>query len=595
MTGTVNTARNRFHGCTLFILLSTSLVLPQVQSAPWSVWTCEGDSTATYQAPTSEAGCCKWTGAWDGSPLIRTGSCPGFAGDLQLRNRAITLISPGAFEEFGATTLDLAGNQIDSVADVTWPSSLMTLDLWGNQIKSVADVTWPPSLRYLELGGNQIKSVADVTWPPSLEYLYLSSNQIQSVTDVTWPSSLRTLSLYNNQIENVTNVTWPSSLELLSLSGNQIENVTDVTWPSSLDYLSLESNQIENVADVTWPSSLRVMYLYGNQIESVADVTWPSSLMYLNLGGNPLGCFQGVPEHVVMLEYLGKKTPRCPSNCTTATFYDASADACLPCGAGTFVMGVGAVMCSRVATASTPVSIKIQELMDPSFSGCPLNSTWKEIISSRQLGSRYVTGGLGKLMTEDEYEVWLCDTMHTCAPQDMMCFTFNERAKVFEPLGLNSNLHFVKIPGNQQERMQSPSPSMFRTSPLHMKTLPDTLKKSPLKFLSAPRRSARAAKPVWKAITEAIVSSSAENHMRNIVHVGASTPPIWTPPWVPGGDLYGRHNLAIVGSSVQDHTMHNLLVGVRTPPIWTSPWVPAGDMKMDIRHNPLMGARMKSV
>ncbi len=33
------------------------------------------------------------------------------------------------------------------------------------------------------------------------------------------------------------------------------------------------------------------------------------------------------------------------------------------------------------------------------------------------------------------------------------------QAKVFEPLGLNSNLHFMKIPGNQQEQMQSPSPS----------------------------------------------------------------------------------------------------------------------------------------
>jgi hypothetical protein len=105
---------------------------------------------------------------------------------------------------------------------------------------------------------------------------------------------------------------------------------------------------------VDW--SHRVMHLYGNQIESVADVTWPSSLMYLNLlnlGGNPLGCFQGVPEHVVMLEYYGKKTTRCPSNCTTATFYDASADACLPCGAGKFVVCVGAVMCSLDRAPST--------------------------------------------------------------------------------------------------------------------------------------------------------------------------------------------------------------------------------------------------
>jgi len=31
-------------------------------------------------------------------------------------------------------------------------------------------------------------------------------------------------------------------------------------------------------------------------------------------------------------------------------------------------------------------------------------------------------------MTVGEYEVWLCDTKHECAPEgDMMCFTFNEK------------------------------------------------------------------------------------------------------------------------------------------------------------------------
>jgi hypothetical protein len=80
MNGTVNTARNSFSGCTLFILLSTSLVLPQVQSAPWGVWTCEGDSTTTYQAPTSEAGCCKWTGAWDGSFTTDARQCGSHTG-----------------------------------------------------------------------------------------------------------------------------------------------------------------------------------------------------------------------------------------------------------------------------------------------------------------------------------------------------------------------------------------------------------------------------------------------------------------------------------------------------------------------------------
>ncbi len=103
---------------------------------------------------------------------------------------------------------------------------------------------------------------------------------------------------------------------------------------------------------VDW--SRRSLDLHHNQIESVADVTWPSSLLHLMFWGNPLGCLQGVPEHVVIDEnYLSCSTSRCPSNCTTATFYDASADACLPCGAGTFVVGVGSVMCSLDRAPST--------------------------------------------------------------------------------------------------------------------------------------------------------------------------------------------------------------------------------------------------
>ena len=134
------------------------------------------------------------------------------------------------------------------------------------------------------------------------------------------------------------------------------------------------------------------------------------------------------------------------------------------------------------------------------------------------------------------------------------------------------------------------------------KTVPDTLKvntrrtqthmKSPLKLLSAPRRSSHSAKPM--------VGSSEEDHRRNNLLVGASTPPIWTPPWAPDGDLYKRHDLAIVGPSVEDHTKHNFPFGASTPPIWTPQWVPGGDWKMYRGYNLLMGPgdmgpRMKPV
>jgi hypothetical protein len=57
----------------------------------------------------------------------------------------------------------------------------------------------------------------------------------------------------------------------------------------------------------------------------------------------------------------------------------------------------------------------------------------------------YRTGGLGKLMTLTEYEVWVCVREHPCAQDenDMVCFTYNEKHKIFVPWGLNSDQNIV--------------------------------------------------------------------------------------------------------------------------------------------------------
>jgi Leucine-rich repeat (LRR) protein len=60
----------------------------------WTVWACEGDDYSTDIDPGSEAGCCKYEGSFNGAALVRTGSCPGFTGELHLDEKGITLINP---------------------------------------------------------------------------------------------------------------------------------------------------------------------------------------------------------------------------------------------------------------------------------------------------------------------------------------------------------------------------------------------------------------------------------------------------------------------------------------------------------------------
>ena len=72
---------------------------------------------------------------------------------------------------------------------------------------------------------------------------------------------------------------------------------------------------------------------------------------------------------------------------------------------------------------------------------CSLSLTWKELRNGWS-DYGYVTGGLGKLMVLDLFEVWLCaHSPHPCAaPSDPVCFTYSEVDSVFVPWGFNSTL-----------------------------------------------------------------------------------------------------------------------------------------------------------
>jgi len=51
------------------------------------------------------------------------------------------------------------------------------------------------------------------------------------------------------------------------------------------------------------------------------------------------------------------------------------------------------------------------------------------------------SGGLGKLMVKDKFEVWLCCYDNDCSrPGDPFCFVFDEEAFAFVPWGYNSEL-----------------------------------------------------------------------------------------------------------------------------------------------------------
>ena len=78
----------------------------------------------------------------------------------------------------------------------------------------------------------------------------------------------------------------------------------------------------------------------------------------------------------------------------------------------------------------------------PVVHDCVLEKTWEQL---RELGRVFTTGGLGREMVADEFEVWVCTRHSSCgSAAGAVCFTYREGLEVFVPWGLESELNFMQ-------------------------------------------------------------------------------------------------------------------------------------------------------
>ncbi|PVD20176.1 hypothetical protein C0Q70_20671 [Pomacea canaliculata] len=99
--------------------------------------------------------------------------------------------------------LDLHGNQISTIENLSHLSELRVLNLAGNQIVLVDSLSGLDALAELNLRRNKIRAVADVDSLPNLQRLFLSFNEISNFEDVQClgdSSSLSEICLDGNPI-----------------------------------------------------------------------------------------------------------------------------------------------------------------------------------------------------------------------------------------------------------------------------------------------------------------------------------------------------------------------------------------------------------
>eukprot|EP00960_Hanusia_phi_P041004 754789-Hanusia_phi.AAC.2 len=180
------------------------------------------------------------------------------------------------------------------------------------------------------------------------------------------------------------------------------------------------------VTSIPLPSTVEGQALYSIKI------SWSGNLLYLGydllptmvLTSHCVQCQESIP---VFAEY----TDQCSWKCREG-FYQVD----LPDGNYSEMVNISQFgFATDGNTSSTCVPIALAPLNNQS--ACFLNYTWDQLVlnefSTRK--AEFRTGGLGKWMVTDRFEVWVCEKSHTCLEdkEDFFCFLFDEVNKVFIP------------------------------------------------------------------------------------------------------------------------------------------------------------------
>ena len=113
--------------------------------------------------------------------------------------------------------------KITSITGLQNLINLQTFNASGNSLITI-DLSGLTNLTYVDLGNNNITSVDNITWPSSLEELYLSYNQIVNFNPVNaLPSGLEYLGLDGNQMTTAgytASEPWANAMSVIPGRGN---------------------------------------------------------------------------------------------------------------------------------------------------------------------------------------------------------------------------------------------------------------------------------------------------------------------------------------------------------------------------------------
>ncbi|MHC3994827.1 GNAT family N-acetyltransferase [Thiomicrolovo sp. ZZH C-3] len=168
--------------------------------------------------------------------------------NVDLRRNAFTAV-PALLGALPVRSLNLSGNRISEVSELTRFTMLRVLDLSGNVLEGFADcLSVPNEIRTLNLSTNYIKELSGMLAQlTSVERLNLEGNLITSIPpEAAYLSSLLELDLSDNRIETIDPAFFTLGVESVNLASNRINHMT-LHGLEELEVLTLDDNYLRTL------------------------------------------------------------------------------------------------------------------------------------------------------------------------------------------------------------------------------------------------------------------------------------------------------------------------------------------------------------
>ena len=158
-------------------------------------------------------------------------------------------------------SLDMFGNQLQTLPDLSGWNSLERLSLRSNRIALAKPLGVLPQLRELRLDYNDLTAIDgfQLEHAPGLTFLSLEGNRLQSCEGLGELKALRELLLSVNQLASLECLHGTSQLEWLRASDNQLRELAPLRGLTRLKELDVDHNALTSVAGLeALPQLLRV-------------------------------------------------------------------------------------------------------------------------------------------------------------------------------------------------------------------------------------------------------------------------------------------------------------------------------------------------